>query len=67
MNTTCIKIKDAPKKGEYQPTKTDTVKSSVDFRLVDMNYIIWKDGTGEHVNKRKLSALQKKHSWTTDF
>lgn len=62
-----VKIQDAQVKGQYIPTIIDDNKASADFRLVDMGYIIWKDGKGEKVTKRQLKKLQNLHTWVTDF
>lgn len=61
------KIQDAQPTGEYKETEIDKKKQEVDFRLVDLNYIRWKDGRGQHVTKRELAKLQKQYTWTTDF
>lgn len=69
VNVKFTKVKDAQEMGEYKETLVDKVKNEVDFRLISTSpyTIIWNNGTLESVNKRKLTKLQKEHTWTTDF
>lgn len=55
------------KQGVYVPTEIDARKEAADFRLIDLGYIRWADGTGQSVTKRELAKLQKNHTWETDF
>ena len=61
------KIQDAQPTGEYKETEIDQKKKDVDFRLIDLDYIVWKDGTRQRVTKRQLKKFQEQHTWTTDF
>lgn len=69
VNVKFTKVKDAQEMGEYKETLVDKVKNEVDFRLISTSpyTIIWNNGTLESLNKRKLTKLQKEHTWTTDF
>lgn len=69
VKVTVKQTRKAEPMGEYTETSIDQEKKEVDFRLVSTSpyYIIWKDGTGEDVNKRRLTKLQKEFTWATDF
>jgi len=67
MQSTLIKIENAPTVGEYKATGVDTMKAQADFLLKDLSYIVWKDGRGQRVTKRELTKLQKTFTWATDF
>ncbi len=61
------KLQDAQPVGEYKPTELDKRKQEADFRLIDLNYIVWKDGRRQYVTKRELKKLQATYTWVTDF
>ena len=67
MATTMTKTQPAPTMGEYQPTSIDERKASADFRMIDVDFIVWRDGTRQSVTKRQLTKLQAAHTWATDF
>jgi len=51
----------------YKETDIDRKKSEADFRMIDVDFIVWRDGTRQRVTKRELKKLQSKHTWMTDF
>ena len=67
--STIAKVADRQKAGAYQPTSIDTMKTKVDFRImqVDPYVILWRNGVTEYVNWRTLNKLKKSHTWCTDF
>lgn len=62
-----VKTQGTQIQGQYKPTSIDERKALVDFRLVDMGYIIWKDGKGQSVTKSQLKKLQSSYTWMADF